>query len=94
MITIHVKQTRGKDMDNYIKELHLKAGLKCGKEHTCQSNGKDKVDYKNEETATKVADKMSKKYSKEMEAYPCAFCEGWHIGRKMSVEELEEIASL
>jgi len=25
---------------------------------------------------------------KELEAYPCAFCEKWHIGRKMSLEEL------
>ena len=29
----------------------------------------------------------------DVEPYPCAFCGQWHIGRVMSVEELEAIAS-
>lgn len=73
-------------MDKNIYDLHIKAGLACGESHTC---GK-KIDYKSEEVAIKSAEKMSIKYEKEMEAYPCAFCNGWHIGRKMPIEELNE----
>lgn len=76
-------------MEKEIYDLHINAGFICGKEHTCGN----KINYGSEETATKSAEKMSIKYQKEMEAYPCAFCNGWHIGRKMSIEELKSRAS-
>lgn len=57
-------------------EFHLKAGWRAGEARTC---GK-KVDYKYEESAVRAATKMSEKYDRDMEAYPCCFCEGWHIG--------------
>lgn len=72
-------------MDKEVYSLHLNAGKKCGKERTCGN----KVNYKSEKTAKKVAKKLSIKYNKEMEGYPCYFCEGWHIGRKMSKNELK-----
>lgn len=79
-------------MESRIAELHIKAGLKCGKEFTC---GK-KINYKSEESAQRSADSLNKKINRpnyhELEAYPCAFCGGWHIGRKMSTEELIELS--
>ena len=82
-------------MDEKTKELHLKAGLACGVEKVCvnQKINKPKVDYGSFETAFKNAEKLSVKFGREMEPYPCPFCNGWHIGRKMSVEELEELAA-
>lgn len=79
-------------MESRIAKLHIKAGLKCGKEFTC---GK-KINYKSEESAQMSADSINRKINRpnyhELEAYPCAFCGGWHIGRKMSTEELIELS--
>jgi len=67
-------------MEEVTYRLHLWAGIIAGRENTCDG----KVDYKSEETATKAADEMNAKPSTrhELEPYPCAFCKGWHIGRK------------
>ena len=77
-------------MDPKLIELHQKAGLVCGREHTC---GK-KVNYKSEESATKASEGFMKKGKAkyELEAYHCPFCGGWHIGRKMSLAELKSLA--
>lgn len=75
-------------MDDVLYEKHIRAGLVAGRDRTC---GK-KVDFKSEATAVKVAVKLSAKYGEEKEGYPCAFCAGWHVGRKMSEEELNEYA--
>jgi hypothetical protein len=72
-------------MNSEMQELHLKVGKICGQEKTC---GK-KMNYKNEETATKSAAVMNRKYNNPdhvLEPYPCAFCGGWHIGRMMPKE--------
>lgn len=73
-------------MEESIRKLRLKAGEKAGRERTCGN----KVKY-SEASATKAAKKMNTKPStrKELEAYPCFFCGQWHVGRKMSKEELE-----
>jgi hypothetical protein len=73
-------------MDEDLFTLHINAGLKAGRESTC---GK-KVAYPSEESASRAAAEVNKKSStrKELEHYPCAFCRLWHIGRKMSLEEL------
>lgn len=73
-------------MDAEIRDLHLTAGRAAGEERTC---GK-KVRYPSEESAGRAADEMNRKPStrKPLEAYPCAFCEQWHIGRAMSIDEL------
>jgi hypothetical protein len=70
-------------MDEVERQMHLRAGLAAGEERTC---GK-KTDFKSEETATKVAPKVSAKFGHEMEGYPCVFCDGWHVGRTMTAEE-------
>ncbi len=74
-------------MDKNLRHLHLKAGFIIGKEKTCDN----KINYAKEERAIQAAEKMNNKKSTRntLEAYPCAFCNGWHIGREMSIIELE-----
>lgn len=76
------------DMEQEIINLHLNAGKICGQERTCGN----KIGYSSEESANKAAIKMNKKQTTrhELEPYPCYFCNKWHIGRKMSREELEQ----
>ena len=73
-------------MEQELYDLHIIAGLKAGIERTC---GK-KVKYNTEESANKAAIVMNEKPNTRniLEAYPCTFCKKWHIGRKMSLEEL------
>lgn len=65
------------DLDTYNK--HINAGLLAGKDSTCGN----KINYKSEGSAVKAADKMNAKPTtkNELEGYPCAFCNGWHVGR-------------
>lgn len=71
-------------MDEETTQKHLMAGLKAGRESTCGS----KINYKSELRAVDTAARMNQRKSlKELEAYPCVFCKGWHIGRKMSSKE-------
>lgn len=39
-----------------------------------------KVKYGHKETAEKAVLAMMNKGSKPLEAYPCKYCSGWHIG--------------
>lgn len=73
-------------MEDELRALHLHAGRIAGEEKTC---GK-KVRYPSEDSATRAAADMNAKPTtrKPLEAYPCAFCAQWHIGRAMSIEEL------
>lgn len=64
-------------------DMHLRAGRYYGKLATCGT----KIDYKSEPSATAAAVKMSKKSNRELEAYPCDWCHGWHIGRTMTERE-------
>lgn len=70
-------------MERWEIDMHLAAGRAYGKERTCGR----KIDYKSEVSAFKAANGMMAKRSKDLEAYPCAFCFGWHIGRKMTEDE-------
>lgn len=69
-----------------LRALHVAAGLRAGRDRTC---GK-KIGYSSEGSAQVAADAMNQKPGTRnvLEAYPCAFCEKWHVGRKMSDEEL------
>lgn len=73
-------------MDEAERLIHLQAGKAYGKERTCGS----KVNYRTEGTATKSAEKMSLKQSGDLEAYPCFWCNGWHIGRSLTPEERQQ----
>jgi hypothetical protein len=74
-------------MDEDLQKLHIEAGRLCGKDKTCG----DKINYITEATAIQAAERMNKKPNTRniLEGYPCAFCNGWHIGRKMTRSELE-----
>ena len=73
-------------MNPELFELHVIAGRKAGRERTCGT----KIHYPSEESAERAAASMNEKPTtrKPLEAYPCAFCLEWHIGRRMSLEEL------
>jgi len=79
------QRKRNTKMNENLTKAHLLAGKEYGQESTCGA----KVDYKTERTATEVAAKLSLKFNKKMEAYPCYWCQGWHIGRKMEEKELK-----
>ena len=76
-------------MDECIKQLHLQAGFICGQNATCG----DKINYGSESSAVRAAQSMnaSGKARHVVEPYPCAYCEGWHIGRVMTEEEMQII---
>lgn len=69
-------------MDKIIYDLLFAAGKAYGKEKSCV----DKVDFKTEELANKKIKELKKQ--NKLQAYPCYFCGGWHIGRKISISEL------
>ncbi len=73
-------------MDPELFELHIVAGRRAGAERTCGR----KVAYPSEASAARGATAMNEKPGtrKPLEAYPCAFCGDWHIGRQMSLDEL------
>ena len=74
-----------------LHALHVAAGLRAGREHTCAK----KIPYSSEESATKAKDTMLNQNPaarNAMEAHPCGFCKNWHVGLKMSDAELRGIA--
>ena len=73
-------------MDFETYKLHITAGRAWGQEATCGR----KIDYQSEASAQRAAQAMmeSGKADKPLEAYPCAWCAGWHIGRATTLEEL------
>jgi hypothetical protein len=77
-------------MDDETFRLHLNAGRRYGEVATCGS----KVNYQSEETAQQAVEAMAAKASKPLEAYPCCWCGGWHIGRALSTEELREAGGM
>lgn len=72
-------------MTERLVALHRKAALDSGKDRACTG----KIDYKSEATAEKAAIALNKKTERPnfhiLEAYPCPFCNGWHIGRKFKM---------
>ncbi|MDQ3337535.1 MAG: hypothetical protein M4D80_20420 [Myxococcota bacterium] len=73
-------------MDEELRQLHLNAGRKAGESRTCGT----KIRYPALESAQRAAESMNAKPKTKntLEPYPCPFCETWHIGRAMSLEEL------
>jgi hypothetical protein len=65
-------------MEDYEYERRLAIGERAGREKTCGV----KVDYRTESKAESAAIMHSSKAGYKLEAYPCFFCGGWHIGRK------------
>ena len=75
-------------MNEYIYKLHLIAGRNAGIEKTCGNKNK----FENIEDAQRAANAHNhwEKRNHDVEPYPCFFCETWHIGRIMSLDELEK----
>ncbi len=62
---------------DFIK--HYIVSALSGKDNACGN----KIDYKSETTANKSALSINRKRNNNsLEAYPCYWCEGWHIGHK------------
>ena len=66
--------------------VHYRAGAHYGRESACGN----KINYVSISTGERAASKMSVTYNKDMEAYPCVWCGGVHIGRKMTEDEKTE----
>ncbi len=73
-------------MDDVLYAAHVIAGARYGQATTCGSN----IDYGSESSASRAAAMKTHEGAEVLEGYPCAFCRGWHIGRKMSEDELAE----
>lgn len=75
-------------MDEATRRMHLRAGLFYGRTATCGDGILKplKQDYRSEEGAKKGIRGLRAR--KPLEAYPCPFCKGWHIGRMMTPEEV------
>lgn len=79
-------------MNKELYDLHLKAGLKAGLEKTCGKKNK----YSSFNSAVKAADSHNKWKDRrhDVEPYPCAFCQLWHVGNIMPIEILSEHSEL
>jgi len=72
-------------MSDAERQMHFAAGRAYGRIATCGN----KINYTSQKTAEGAATRMTAKGGKTLEAYPCWWCEGWHIGRAMTAEERE-----
>ena len=70
-------------MPSYLDDYQLEVGRALGRKHTCR----DKVDYKSRYLAELKAAELSPNARHELEAYPCPFCHGWHIGGRLSEQD-------
>lgn len=77
-------------MDTETYQMHLVAGRTYGPDSACTG----KIDLKSEATAVRVAEQMSVKYCRDMEGYPCTWCGGWHVGRALTIAEIERFTSV
>jgi hypothetical protein len=77
-------------MNDKLYKLHMTVGLKAGREKTCGTKRK----FATEEIANKAAEKHNEwiKRNHDVEAYPCCFCNGWHIGKIIPGDILQRIA--
>lgn len=77
-------------MNNMLYDLHLAVGRKCGVKKTCGKKKKFPSEKDAEAAASFHNNWKNKRH--DVEHYPCPFCGFWHIGRKMSFDELVEIS--
>jgi len=73
-----------------LHALYVAAGLRRGSAVTCDT----KIAYSSEESAVRDAFAMNMKPGMQivLVPYPCAYCEKWHVGQKMSEAELRAAA--
>ncbi len=73
----------GNTMSVAEQRMHLLAALVYGRAASCG----EKVNYRHEARAVQVAADMTVRRGRELEAYPCYWCAGWHVGRTMTPTE-------
>lgn len=69
-------------MDDLTREVHYAAGREYGKEAVCEG----KTQYAAEVNAVEEAARITTA-KLPIEAYPCAYCDHWHVGRALSPRE-------
>jgi hypothetical protein len=79
-------------MDTEVRDIHLRAGRAYGQVATCGPPEKPKVKYGSEVKADVSAKRMTLKFKRVLEAYPCYWCGDWHIGRAMTPEEWQRFS--
>lgn len=77
-------------MDTETYQMHLVAGRTYGPDSSCTG----KIDYGSENAAVSVAEKVSVKYCRDLEAYPCTWCGGWHVGRALTDVEIQRFTAV
>jgi len=76
-------------MDSYLYRLHLEAGRRSGEAVTCGRKQRFLT-----EDAARFAAIVHNRWEKprhDVEPYPCAFCDEWHLGKIMPIDLLEKI---
>lgn len=76
-------------MDKHLFLLHIKAQPIFGIQKSCKSKRRYRTEYLAEKMTESHNSSPCKQY--ELWQYPCIYCCGWHIGRKLTVEILEQI---
>jgi hypothetical protein len=69
-------------MDELIAAMHRAAGRAYGYAKTCMDKGK----FRSYDAARQLAEGMSTN-NNPVEAFPCVYCESWHVGRTLTPEE-------
>jgi hypothetical protein len=76
-------------MNEGTQAFHLHVGKAYGRVPTCGPPEKPKIDYKSFTRARDTALLLSVKFDSPLEPYPCYWCDGWHVGRALTMEEIE-----
>jgi hypothetical protein len=76
-------------MDEELAKLSGRVALVLGPEKTCEG----KVKHRTYTHAAQAVKEIRERGGQEKNAYPCPWCYHWHIGRKMTREELQAHAN-
>lgn len=78
--------------DGKMIELSLKVGEYLGREKSCEGKVRHRSRKKAWETVLAINASSYRKH--KVHAYPCFWCGGWHVGRKLKLKNLEAMARL
>ena len=76
-------------MESDVYELHLEVGKMSGESQTCGTKVQHNGIYQAEKAA--AAHNQWDKRKHDVQAYPCFFCDHWHVGGIMTIEELKAV---
>jgi hypothetical protein len=75
-------------MDGQDILLHKVVSLICGRVSSCGVK-REFPSFESADSAVRVLNRGEVR--NELEAYPCGWCHKWHIGRKMTPDELVDV---